>query len=863
MASVATSPVVGANRHRWLRRLTPAEGWLIVLLHVVIVLVATWSVQAAGWSDDAHLLPVVAVVATAFGFVLAKSPVIDLLAHLMALWVGVAVSWVVTAATYSELGEGWRASLMVVAQRLRTWIQRSAQGQPEDDRILFLGLLALSVWLVAHMSAWTLYRRQWIAAAVGLPAIVALCDAGYSQERSLWPLAAMFLAAVMLTASHFHHRRRAAWHQDEVLWSPSVPWRSAGMAAQIGLLALLGAWVAPEGAREQTLNRIGERLEQPIDRIDDWGNDLVSRFGGDAGPRPRSYAQFSDSFTLGGALDLSDDPVVVLDAEASSYLAAYRYDRWDGSGWESAVERTFSGRNADGKRYSPQMRFAPNQPVALSDAVTTGRTPVLGVVTLIEPDNNLMMTLDTFVEAEVPTTVQLSWRTLDGARLPMDDPGTLPPDLRRLAMLLDDANEEGFIPGSDPAVTGEAALDASLIAEKTQLRERLITVNWEPGVAGEVEALVVSGQVPVYDDVEAVFARDDPAGTSYEVTGLTSVAPASELRDAGQDYPSFIQDRYLQQSPTTTFRTRALAAAIVEQAGATNPFDQAVAIQNDLRQRIRYEEEIASPPNDQDLVDYVLFESREGYCEYYASAMAVMLRTLGIPSRIAVGYYPAAYDEQYAGYLYRQRNAHAWVEAYFPAYGWIPFEPTASQPVRDYGDNRLPEPLPDVSPTPEPAMTATPEVIATETPAAPPVPATTDQDADGSGGALAEWALRGVVTTLAVLLAGLGALALLWRRGLGGLTASDAVWARVLKAGRWIGIRAEPSMTPLEYADEIGRAVPSARQPAGQAATLYTMRRYGPGNVSLEAVGAGTGPWQELRRPLTRAWAKRRLLRRR
>jgi hypothetical protein len=262
-------------------------------------------------------------------------------------------------------------------------------------------------------------------------------------------------------------------------------------------------------------------------------------------------------------------------------------------------------------------------------------------------------------------------------------------------------------------------------------------------------------------------------------------------------------------------------------------------------------------------VDYVLFESREGYCEYYASAMAVMLRTLGIPSRIAVGYYPAAYDEQYAGYLYRQRNAHAWVEAYFPAYGWIPFEPTASQPVRDYGDNRLPEPLPDVSPTPEPAMTATPEVIATETPAAPPVPATTDQDADGSGGALAEWALRGVVTTLAVLLAGLGALALLWRRGLGGLTASDAVWARVLKAGRWIGIRAEPSMTPLEYADEIGRAVPSARQPAGQAATLYTMRRYGPGNVSLEAVGAGTGPWQELRRPLTRAWAKRRLLRRR
>lgn len=861
MASVASVPANRIERRAWWRRMHPAEGWLLVLLHIAIVLIATWSIQAAGWSDQGENLPLIAIGATAFGFALAKSPVIDLLAHLLAFWTGVAVVWVITAATFAEPDSGWRGGLAAIAERLRAWIQLSAQGEPANDRVLFAGLLALSVWLVAYMSAWTLYRRQWVVAAVGLPSVVTLCNAGYSNRIGAWPLAALLLAAVMLTAAHFHHRRRMAWSADEAMWSSAVPWRSAAMAVQIGLLALIGAWVAPDGTRQQVLDHIGQQLERPLDRIDGWGNELFSRFGSEGSPRAMSYAQFSDSFELGGALDLSDDPMVVLDADGSAYLAAYRYDRWDGTGWESAVERTFSGRNADGKRYSPQMRFAPNQPVALSDAVTTNRAPVTGEVTLIEADNSLLLTLDTFQEAEVPTTVQLSWRTLDNASLAIDDPGTLPPDLRRLAMLLSDANAAGFASGGGTPLTAEGALNESLLAERSQLRERLITVDWKLVAGRLVEAIIVSGQLPIYDDVEAVFARDDPEGTTYDVTGLTSLATADELRSAGQDYPAFVQDRYLQQSPTTTARTRDLAAAIVEQAGAANPFDQAVAIQNDLRTRIRYEEQIEAPPDDQDVVDFVLFESREGYCEYYASSMAVMLRALGIPSRIAVGYYPAAYDETYAGYLYRQRNAHAWVEAYFPAFGWIPFEPTASQPVREYGDTRTSDPPLAPSPMPELPNTPTAEVIPTQTPAVMPPVAVVDDTGGDWRATLAMWARWGTLFVAIVLLCAAALVWFLWNRGLRALAATDGPWARVMKAGRWAGVRAEPSMTPLEYADEIGRVVPQARRPANQVASDYTLRRYGALGKAADA-GTANQAWRELRQALTRGWARRKLLRR-
>jgi transglutaminase-like putative cysteine protease/uncharacterized membrane protein len=859
---VSTSPTFpseaspGADR----RALVPAEGWGIVFLHAIIVLIGTWSVQAAGWLERTALLPLVAIGATAFGFALAKSPAIDLLAHLLAFWLGLFVVWTLTAATFPELGADWRGRVLAVAERARAWTEVSARGEAVDDPYLFVGSLAFSVWLVAYMSAWILYRRQWVLPALGLPTVVVLANAGYQPDMVRWPLAVLLLATVMLMAAHFHYRRRRDWSSDQVIGPGTLHWRLLGIAMQIGLLAVVTAWLTPIGVREAAVDHLESRLEQPLDRLDSVAGDLFARFGGEGRDRTSSYAQFSDSFQLGGALNLTDDPVVLLQAATPAYLVAYRYDRWDGSGWESAVERTFSGRNSDGKRYSPQMRFAPGQPVALSDDVTNARAPVTGDITMLDADGNLLLTLDTYQSADVPTTVQLSWRTLDEARLPIEEPGALPPDLRHLAILLQNANAVGFAVSGDLAMTADQALNQDLLTERAQLRDRLIRVAWSAGEDGVADSIIVSGQLPVYDDVDAVFGRDDPTGMTYEVTGLASIASEEALRQAGQDYPQYVEDRYLQLPASTTFRTRALAARIVEDAGAANPFDQAITIQNHLRQRIRYEEQIDPPPAGKDAVDYVLFESQEGYCEYYASAMTVMLRSLGIPARIAVGYYPAAYDDAEAGFLYRQRNAHAWVETYFPSYGWIPFEPTASQPPRDYGANRLaesPRERPD-TPTPEPTVASEPEPTATS--AALP-PATTDTTNDQSDQGTSGVIVKSLVAAIILALVGAFLIFMLWMRGLGGLGPIDAVWARVLKAGRWLGVRPDASMTPLEYADELGRSIPAARAPAGRLASLYTIEKYSTGTQGGQDGSAAIGAWRELRRTLTRSWAFRRLFR--
>jgi len=168
-------------------------------------------------------------------------------------------------------------------------------------------------------------------------------------------------------------------------------------------------------------------------------------------------------------------------------------------------------------------------------------------------------------------------------------------------------------------------------------------------------------------------------GDQYQVASSISNADIGSLRRAGTNYPQWVQDRYLQVPEEITPETISLAASLT--ADSDNVFDKATAVQNYLRENIVYNDQIDAPPPDVEPIHYTLFVSQEAYCTYYASAMAIMLRSQGIPARIVNGYVQGDYDEQTHSYRVRASNAHTWVEVYFPAYGWIQFEPTTSVPV--------------------------------------------------------------------------------------------------------------------------------------------------------------------------------------
>ncbi len=168
-------------------------------------------------------------------------------------------------------------------------------------------------------------------------------------------------------------------------------------------------------------------------------------------------------------------------------------------------------------------------------------------------------------------------------------------------------------------------------------------------------------------------------GESYNVITSLAVPTALQLRGAGENYPGWVLLRNLQLPADITQRTRDLAIDITE--GLETPYDKAVAITRWLRENIEYNRVIEAPPPDVEPIDWFLFEHKIGFCNYYASAEVVMLRSLGIPARLAGGYARGDFNASQGNYEVYGEDSHSWPEVFFPGIGWVEFEPTVSQPV--------------------------------------------------------------------------------------------------------------------------------------------------------------------------------------
>jgi len=167
-----------------------------------------------------------------------------------------------------------------------------------------------------------------------------------------------------------------------------------------------------------------------------------------------------------------------------------------------------------------------------------------------------------------------------------------------------------------------------------------------------------------------------PEGSTYSVISNVPNASPDQLRSAGTAYPEEIADRYTQLPPTGLERTRALASRLTEDT--TNPYDAVLRMNQYLKETYPYDLSIPPQNREMDAVEYFLFEQKRGYCEQFSSSLAVMARSLGIPARVATGYAPGEYNPFTGYHDVRASDAHAWVEVYFPGYGWSTFDPTPS-----------------------------------------------------------------------------------------------------------------------------------------------------------------------------------------
>jgi transglutaminase-like putative cysteine protease len=189
---------------------------------------------------------------------------------------------------------------------------------------------------------------------------------------------------------------------------------------------------------------------------------------------------------------------------------------------------------------------------------------------------------------------------------------------------------------------------------------------WARSVSGAYRQLAADSGGAVYNfDSQHAISR-------YEADSDIATPASADLRAAGREYPAQIEATYL-PLPALDPRVPELAAQITRLA--SNDFDKAAALENYLRTRFSYTLELPRTPVKDPIANF-LFERKRGHCEYFASSMAIMLRTLGIPSRVVNGFRSDEFNDLTGYYVVRAKDAHSWVEAYFPGYGWQTFDPT-------------------------------------------------------------------------------------------------------------------------------------------------------------------------------------------
>ncbi|MGH9928505.1 MAG: DUF4129 domain-containing transglutaminase family protein, partial [Pyrinomonadaceae bacterium] len=160
----------------------------------------------------------------------------------------------------------------------------------------------------------------------------------------------------------------------------------------------------------------------------------------------------------------------------------------------------------------------------------------------------------------------------------------------------------------------------------------------------------------------------------YKAVSDTTEPDVTLLRSDSRPYPPAF-GRYLQLPASLDPRIDALANAIVVNAHARNRYDEAKAIETHLQREYGYSLQMRAGGPDP-LADF-LFNVKTGHCEYFSTAMAVMLRTRGIAARIVNGFLPGEYNDAAAAFTVRQSDAHSWVEVYFPeSQSWVTFDPT-------------------------------------------------------------------------------------------------------------------------------------------------------------------------------------------
>ena len=788
----------------------PSEGWPIFMLLLISMVAAVWSVGSAHWVPTPGLYGLVFGGAV-LGLLLAKIRFNGWLLAVIGLLLGLylclhQLTGLVEGATvldrYAEVGN-----------RLFLSTRALVSNDGSSDWLLVSFFLLFVLWLLGFICSWSFFRKHNILGAVLPSGIVIVINLGVGlPEAQSFPLYLYLFVVCLLIARLVIHERERRWNQrsvqrrerDSVLLPKGLKLALA-VVIVTSLLPTPSLSIDPVAA---AWDRISSPVRVMAEKFSGVGQEETTEGSAD---RP----SFESTSPFTGNITLRAEPVLVVEAPFPVHLRARSYDVYKHTGWETGAtqmvphELSAEGELEEGSRMSQQVEVSTKVMFSLvaGEPIYLGGYPV-------------DMSIDYQLEVLQPARY---WISLSRSETqPAVGAENLPPDLQEAVSQLQEVSR----------ASGDAVTERSI---RSVLPDDIQVVSCEFGTEG-VEGVIVEREVPFPPDPLSVRTTGPvSAGDSYQATVSVSTATRSDLSAAGTEYPGWVLDSYMQLPGTLPSRVTDFAQELTRDI--ETPYGKAIAIRDYLR-TLEYTPDIEAPPHGTDGVDYFLFELKKGYCQYFASAMTVLLRASGVPSRMVAGYSAAELIEQYSpgdiadssGGLWQDsddafvvRNGHSWSEVFFPGYGWIPFEPTPAYPLIARVDAGYPPPdaegIDDSAVKPDAKEAGTP------------------------------WNVRplGISLGLALVCA---IMWLVWRRLLGRVSEPRAAYARIGYLAALSGAGPRENWTPREYRHKLVAAVPETAAALDQIVSTYIRVSYSRHELSSEDRSNIEKAWPQVRNHL-------------
>ena len=827
---------------KFVQKYTPAQGWDTFLLILGAATITGFTVIEADWVETPGLIALI-LLASVAGLVLAKIRLPWPILHAAGLGLGFAA----VLGTASTLADArGPASLGEIWERLGEWYGAATSGGISTDLLPFSLVLLSLGWVLGYASTWFLFRSNNLWVGLVLCGVAILTNLSFLPEGFETRFFAFIFLAMLLVVRMTYVQRVAAWRGEGLDFAAGGRWLSVQVGIGLCVVVVLAASLAPLNVYVwRTAVDIWNAARSPIGNMED---EFARLFSPIASRKDVAGRYFGDTLAFKGPISLGGDVVIQARSEYPSYWLNRTYSEYTPQGW-LAGDRENTAVGPDGLPPPPHESFK--------------RTEVSQTVIVQFDTNNLWMggNVEWVSRPAIAETLKPKSFTID---IRGSDDGGLPEDVRAIAQGL----RRMLNPLSTTFVEAEIA---------QMLPQDLSLVGVSPGIEAtnrtRIDTVTVARKEPTIPDVVGWRTQNRlKEGQSYSTTSYVSLATVEELREAPAVYSGYMKDHYLQLPADLPQRVRDFAVKVT--AGADNPMDMALAVQDHLRSdAFEYTQDIERPPRGADGVDHFLFNTRAGYSDYYASSMAVIMRAAGVPARLAAGYAPGVDVEGTDFRAVKDADSHSWVQVYFPGHGWIDFEPTPAWPLQPRGAPLVEEEVEATTPDDEPIEGAGNPIE--EDPCLGVIEedeAFMIEDEDCIGDSNMDQRQRDssplatgleISLRLAAVLAVAAVAALLawgvWRHGFAASAHPETLYKKMGRLGRIAGVPRRPHQTPNEYGSAIASAVPSASDAARAVTAAFSAQRYGNHELSEDDGQELSRLWGSLRGGLT-GRAVRRLL---